>query len=413
MMMTLDRAIGAIPLCATLLLASCGGTGAGGTGADRLSTQGIAVGEPSPAAKVVASAEFQAKVQGASCAATRNRLFVIDQKMVFSDIADFSCADASYSRVLYGATPQDVLCSAADSIAGPRISCVDAASRTLFDTILKNLDQPDLGLGREHQVETLAVLPPAGTSLSFDAVAGDGFSGVKVAKNVVVRDAAAWAKLWAEHSANRTPAPELPKVDFARQMLVAVFTGEQTGCHHLEIMRVGVSGGGLVVEYADKDVSAIALCIAGIPAGMQVAAVARSDAAVEFVNVEAAAVAFTSIEQSTRSNIRDARNVVIRDAAAWAVLWKEHKGDAAPLPAVDFNKAMVLGVFLGSQPNGCYSTSFSRVYRNGKKIVAVHADTVPGMGVMCTMNITTPAELVVVERSDATVEFASQGRSLR
>jgi hypothetical protein len=229
----------------------------------------------------------------------------------------------------------------------------------------------------------------------------------------VVRDPAAWARLWAEHSANRSPAPELPKVDFARQMLVAVFTGEQTGCHHLEIVRVGVSGGGLVVEYADKDVSAIALCIAGIPSGMQVAAVARSDAAVEFVNVEAAAVAFTSIEQSTRSNIGDARSVVIRDAAAWAALWKEHKGDAAPLPAVDFNKAMVLGVFLGSQPNGCYSTSFSRVYRNGKKIVAVHADTVPGMGVMCTMNITTPAELVVVERSDATVEFASQGRSLR
>ena len=413
MMTFLRRAMGAIPLCAALLLAGCGGAGNGAAMIDRQSTPGIAVGEPPPAAKVVASADFLAKVQGANCAATRNRLFVIDQKMVFSDIADLGCADASWSRVLYGATPREVLCSSADSIAGPRTSCVDDASRALFDIILKNLDQPDLGLGREHKVETLAVLPPSGNSLSFDPVVSDAFSGVKVAKNVVVRDAAAWATLWAEHSARRTPAPELPKVDFGHRMLVAVFSGEQLGCHHLGIARVGVSGGALVVEYADQDVTMSALCIGAVSSGMQVVAVERSDAAVEFVNVAAAAIPFTSVEQSTRSNIRTARTVVVRDAAGWTALWKEHKGDAAPAPAVDFNKAMVLGVFLGSQPSGCYSTAFKLVYRSGKKIVAVHGDTVPGMGVLCTMNITTPADLIVVDRSDATVEFASQSHFLR
>ncbi|HZV64303.1 MAG TPA: hypothetical protein VFG03_05250 [Telluria sp.] len=411
-MTTLGRAVGAIPLFAALLLAACGGAGTGGsTSVDRQSAQGIAVGEPSPAS--FASAAFEAQAQAASCAATRNRLFVIDRKMVLWDTADYGCADMSYSRRLYGATPQDVLCSAADSIAGPRISCVDAASRTLFDTILKNLDQPDLGLGRAHQVEGLAVLPPAGTSLAFDSVASDAYSAVKLARNVVLRDAASWATLWAEHSAGRTPAPALPKVDFGQQMLVAVFAGAQAnGCRELQIARVGVSGGALVVEYVDRDVSTVAICSAAIGAPMQVLAVARSDAAVGFVNVAANALPFSVVEHSTRSNIGAARQVLVRDAAAWAALWKEHQGDAAPLPAVDFGKSMLVGVFLGSQANGCYSSSFSRVYRNGKKIVAVHADTVPGHGVLCTMNVTTPAELIRVERSDDPVEFASQSQFL-
>lgn len=407
------RAIGVLPLFAAALLAGCGGGGTNAGVSNQQSSQ-LVVTELPPVQKPLATGDFIVKAQGVACASTRNRLFVIDQKMVFWDTADYGCADASYSQTLFGATPKELLCSTADSIAGPRTSCADDASRALFDTILKNLDKADLGLGSAHKVEALAFAPRSGVSLSVENVASDAFSGVKIAKNVVVKDAAAWQALWTEHSANRSPAPALPKVDFAKQMLLGVFVGEHAnGCRQLEIQRVGVSGATLLVEYDDHDVTTVAVCAAVASSGMQVVAVERSDAAVEFVNTSATAMRFETIDGTNRSMVRDAQDLVIRDAAAWAELWAAHSGGAAPLPAINFDKKMVLAVFLGSRPNGCYATNLQRVYRNGKKIMAVHVDSTPGMGVLCTLQITTPAHLIQVERSDDPVEFAFQEQPIR
>lgn len=88
------------------------------------------------------------------CSQTRNRLFVIDDVLVFHDSAG-KCADASYGEVLFGKTVDDVLCSYADSIAGPRTSCRNPKYKELFGTIITHLDEPDLGLGPSHKVEQL------------------------------------------------------------------------------------------------------------------------------------------------------------------------------------------------------------------------------------------------------------------
>lgn len=105
------------------------------------------------------TAKFIAVAKASACSDIRNRLFLIDQKNVFWERAG-NCADASYARTLFGQTPETVLCSSADSIAGPRISCSDEAARALFATISQNLAQPDLGLGGAHQVQQIR-LPPA------------------------------------------------------------------------------------------------------------------------------------------------------------------------------------------------------------------------------------------------------------
>jgi hypothetical protein len=44
----------------------------------------------------------------------------------------------------------------------------------------------------------------------------------------------------------------------------------------------------------------------------------------------------------------------------------------------------------------------------GNKLTVLHQDTVPGSAVLCTMAITTPAHLVVLDRTDANVEFAKE-----
>ena len=97
---------------------------------------------------------FIQMAQQATCADIKNKLYVIDQVMVLSDRAG-NCPDASFSQVLYGPTINDVYCTNQDSIAGPVKRCDVATFQSIFDTMIANLAQPDLGLGPAHSVEIL------------------------------------------------------------------------------------------------------------------------------------------------------------------------------------------------------------------------------------------------------------------
>jgi hypothetical protein len=401
------RALRAAPLVGALLLAGCGGGTTSAGDHSEQAGQGVAVGEPNGGAPVTAS--FIKMAQDSNCSDVKNRLFVIDGKQVFWDRAG-KCADNSYAQSLFGPTPEAVLCSVSDSIAGPRTFCADEKSRALFDKVQKNLDKPDLGLGTGHKVEALAFLPKSGAAIAFESVTRETFSGVTAARTVVIKDAAAWEKLWAEHAGNRIPAPELPQVDFRRKMLVGVFSGEHgSGCHTTAIVRVGSKDGKIVVDFVERDQATIAICPAVVSHPMHMVAVDRHDAAVEFVAARDGAPGFTTIDLATRSNVAQARTVVVKDDAAWAALWAQHAGAGAALPRVDFSTTMVIGVFMGTQANGCYSTSIGNITKTaGNTLSVLHRDTVPAMGVACTLNMTAPAHLVQVERSDSPVEFATE-----
>ncbi|HKW13650.1 MAG TPA: hypothetical protein VJS69_04105 [Candidatus Krumholzibacteria bacterium] len=99
---------------------------------------------------------FRKLARESSCADVRNHLFLIDNHFVFWD-RESKCADAAYAQTLYDRKPDTVLCNNMDSIAGPQRACHgDAASATMFDTILGNLDKPDLGLGSGHTVTPIS-----------------------------------------------------------------------------------------------------------------------------------------------------------------------------------------------------------------------------------------------------------------
>lgn len=83
----------------------------------------------------------------------------------------------------------------------------------------------------------------------FETVDQGDHSGIRGERRVVVRDGAAWAALWAEHGAGRTPPPELPEVDFSREMVVGFFWGEKpTAGYRVEISEVLAEAGRLVVR---------------------------------------------------------------------------------------------------------------------------------------------------------------------
>ena len=101
---------------------------------------------------------FIEMARNASCADVKNRLYVIDNRLVFWTSVG-NCDDAGYAHILYGATPQEKLCSLADSFVGPQRSC-QPEQDAMFQTILDNLDKPDLGLGDAHQVLLTDLLAP-------------------------------------------------------------------------------------------------------------------------------------------------------------------------------------------------------------------------------------------------------------
>lgn len=384
------KIIGALLLAASM--AGCGGAG-------KLDQ---------PAVVPLATAEFISLTKDASCANLRNRLFVIDQKQVFWDKAS-NCADASYSQVLYGNTPQMILCTSADSIAGPRTFCNDQQYLSLFQTITKNLDKADLGLGSAHQVQQLAV--PAGTStaLAFTQISAPFYFGSAPA-NIVIQDAAAWNKFW-QLAIAPAPTAEFSEADFSSKMVLGTFFKTPNDCSITQILRVSSDGQKIRVEYRDEERISVSSCnpksgLASTP--MNLVALDKLALPVEFVNVTVAKVAFQTLDARSYSSISTAQNLLIKDEASWAKLWTEHVSNmmpAPPMPSVDFSKNMVLALFMGQKPNGCYGMNVVNVWRaDGKLSVAIHR-SVPVEASICTMALTSPAELIQLARTDEPVEF--------
>jgi hypothetical protein len=391
---------GAIVVAA--VLSACGG---GSTMHDQQATPGIAVGEPDPAA--LATAPFIDMARTSGCNETHNRLFVIDGKQVFWDHAG-QCADASYEQVLFGSKPETRLCSYGDTIAGPKTVCQDESARALFETIVKNADRADLGLGSGHKVEQLAFLPPAGTTIVYETVARDNLSGVTARQTVVIKDQAAWDKLWSQHTAGRTPAPAAPKVDFTRKMLVGLFAGEYgNACHSLAVVRVAAGATQLEIEADEHDLTTVAICTPVVSHPMQIVAVDRTDADVAVIPVAVTGIPFRTADATNLSAIHEARTVVVKDAGTWAGLWSQHAPGRA-LPAVDFTKDMVVGVFMGTGASSCYATAIDNIVRTADRIIVHELRSVPGPDIACAMYVTTPAHLVVIPRSDLPVEFAAE-----
>ncbi len=99
---------------------------------------------------------FKTLARNANCTAMKNNLFIIDSKLVFWERAG-GCPDAGYGFILYGTTPDQILCVYGDSIAGPRKTIHDKNYEQLFETIIKNIKEPDLGLSPQHNVKKLSL----------------------------------------------------------------------------------------------------------------------------------------------------------------------------------------------------------------------------------------------------------------
>ena len=111
-----------------------------------------------------------------------------------------------------------------------------------------------------------------------------------------------------------------------------------------------------------------------------------------------------TIDRGDHSNMDDAKQVAVKTAAAFRQLWQQHSPDR-PLPAVDFSKEMVVGVFLGSRPTAGYTLEIvSAIQANGTLVVR-YREAVPSAGTMTAQVITSPFHLVTVPLFPGEVKF--------
>jgi hypothetical protein len=401
-MSILKRLTGAAPLVFALLLAGCGGGATIESQAAHSAQNGV---DPGP--QTVDTAPFIKLAQAdAACADLRNRLWLIDGKEVFWDRAGSKCPDNNWSQRLYGTTPQAVLCSANDSVGGPQKTCANDTVRALFDTITKAGQSANLGLDASHKVEAIGFQSPVAFDLWFGTIVKQATSGIREARNVVVKDQASWEALWRAHTANLNSEISVPQVDFSRQMVVAVFAGNaRVPCGQVGIVHVGPADGKLVVEYEERTPAADVACVAVVTEPAHIVLTDRSDAPVEFVAHKVELKLAQDLDSTQYSRIHVARNVVVKDQQAWAALWAEHAGpDRAP-PVVDFSRKMVVGVFNGELLSPCYRLRIDSVSSDASKITVRYVLVPPPFAVMCIQSVASMAQIIAIDRSELPVEF--------
>ena len=114
--------------------------------------------------------------------------------------------------------------------------------------------------------------------------------------------------------------------------------------------------------------------------------------------------AIRTVGKGAMSAIDEPRLVTVRSAADWGALWKEN-GANAPLPAVDFSREMVVGVFLGSRPTAGYGVEIVRSVGNSGALSVEYVETAPSRDTVTAQILTAPYHLAAMPKHDGELTF--------
>jgi PrcB C-terminal len=126
-------------------------------------------------------------------------------------------------------------------------------------------------------------------------------------------------------------------------------------------------------------------------------------AAAQNSNQPAIQVPFQSIAKGSRSGVRDSLQLVVRNQAEWDALWKRHvsiETNPPPAPAIDFNKQIVVAVFLGEKPTGGYDVEIIRAEQTDGALVIHYREKNPPPGGIVIQALTQPFHIIRVARDD-------------
>jgi hypothetical protein len=111
-----------------------------------------------------------------------------------------------------------------------------------------------------------------------------------------------------------------------------------------------------------------------------------------------------TVAQGAMSNIEEPRQVVVRTAAEWQALWKEHDPQRAA-PSVDFAQSIVVAVFLGTRPTAGFAVEITAVRTEGNRAVVEYRERRPARDALLAQILTSPFHIVRLARPSGSIEF--------
>ena len=108
------------------------------------------------------------------------------------------------------------------------------------------------GAGNADGAKKARPCPGPGETLAIHTVVRGVIGDLKERQETVVRSEAAWKALWKRLALPLKPAPAVPKVDFTKDMIVAVAAGAGNGVLEIEIDRVERRKGCVVVSVKER-----------------------------------------------------------------------------------------------------------------------------------------------------------------
>jgi hypothetical protein len=100
---------------------------------------------------------------------------------------------------------------------------------------------------------------------------------------------------------------------------------------------------------------------------------------------------------------------VVRGNNEWQDLWNIICPYDTKPPRVDFNKEMVLGVFLGQKPSAGYDIEISSLIEKDDCLEVYVKKTKPSPGSMCASVLTQPYHVISTEKVNKDIKYVFSG----
>ena len=113
-------------------------------------------------------------------------------------------------------------------------------------------------------------------------------------------------------------------------------------------------------------------------------------------------LAFEAVESAEALAIQEPGTAVFRDSTTWQEFWKRNTSHCSlcPLPEIDFDNKLVIGLFWGVRSGCSNSVEFIRAISQSATSIDVHVD--PFIAELCEA-IVYPLQLVTIDRFAARV----------
>ena len=129
----------------------------------------------------------------------------------------------------------------------------------------------------------LAGVLAAMNPIAFTSVHLGTQSLIEDSREVTVRTASEWQAVWKDHA----PSARLPRVDFAKNMVVGIFLGTRpTGGYSVEIVSVEATGGEIVVTYRETRPGRDAMLTQALTSPVHLVSIPKQQGTVRFVRAK-------------------------------------------------------------------------------------------------------------------------------